>query len=258
MNPRRGAFMKLRKMIVPAMALVWALAVAAVPGFAISKEFNQSYPLQPGGAFDLQNVNGTVEIQGWDKDVVEIHALKTAKLKESDLERVSIEVSANAGGVSVATRYPQNEGVEVAVEYKINVPSAAKLEHLRTVNGNIEVSGADSTVHARTTNGNVRLELSHVHGVGGTLAETTNGSVVLALPANSQADLEARCLNGNFLSELPVEMQNTLKPREMRGKLGQGGAPIKLHTVNGGIRVGALGTAVGKSGLKCAGCKTPF
>ena len=254
--------MKLRKMIVPAMALVWTLMVAAVPGFAISKDFNQSYPLQPGGTFDLQNVNGTVEVQGWDRDVVEVHAVKTAKLKESDLERVSIEVSANAGGVSVATRYPQNEGVEVAVEYTIHVPHGAKLEHLgtvngtlrvagvdkvedlRTVNGNIEVYGADSTVHARTTNGNVRLELSHVHGIGGTLAETTNGSVVLALPANSQADLEARCLNGNFLSELPMAMQGSLKPREMRGKLGQGGVPIKLHTINGGIRVVALRTTV--------------
>ena len=254
--------MKLRKMIVPAMVLLWALAVTAVPGWAISKEFNQSYPLQPGGTFDLQNVNGTVEVQGWDKDVVEVHAVKTAKLRESDLERVSIDVNANAGGISIATRYPQNEGVEVAVEYTIHVPHGAKLEHLgtvngtlriagvdevddlRTVNGNIEVFGADSTVHARTTNGNVRLELSHVHGVGGTLAETTNGSVVLALPADSQADLEARCLNGNFLSELPLEMQSTLKPREMRGKLGQGGAPIKLHTINGGIRVLALRTTV--------------
>jgi len=254
--------MKLRKIIVPAMVLVWALAVTAVPGWAISKEFNQSYPLQPGGTFDLQNVNGTVEVQGWDKDVVEVHAVKTAKLKESDLERVSIDVNANASGVSIATRYPQNEGVEVAVEYTIHVPHGAKLEHLgtvngtlriagvdevddlRTVNGNIEVFGADSTVHARTTNGNVRLELSHVHGVGGTLAETTNGSVVLALPADSQADLEARCLNGNFLSELPVEMQSTLKPREMHGKLGRGGAPIKLHTINGGIRVVALRTTV--------------
>ena len=254
--------MKLRKIIVPAMVLLWALAVTAVPGWAISKEFNQSYPLQPGGTFDLQNVNGTVEVQGWDKDVVEVHAVKTAKLKESDLERVSIDVNANASGVSIATRYPQNEGVEVVVEYTIHVPHGAKLEHLgtvngtlriagvdevddlRTVNGNIEVFGADSTVHARTTNGNVRLELSHIHGVGGTLAETTNGSVVLALPANSQADLEARCLNGNFLSELPVEMQSTLKPREMHGKLGRGGAPIKLHTINGGIRVVALRTTV--------------
>jgi DUF4097 and DUF4098 domain-containing protein YvlB len=175
---------------------------------------------------------------------------------------VTIDVNANAGGVSVATRYPQNEGVEVAVEYSIHVPHSAKLEHLgtvngtlrvagvdqvddlRTVNGNIEVYGADSTVHARTTNGNVRLELSRVHGFTETFAETTNGSVVLALPANSQADIEARCLNGNFLSELPVEMQSSLKPRELHGKLGRGGVPIKLHTVNGAIRVVALRTTV--------------
>jgi len=75
--------MKLRKMIVPAMVLVCALAVAAVPGFAISKEFNQSYPLQPGGTFELQNVNGTMEVQGWDREEVEVHVVKKAKMKES-------------------------------------------------------------------------------------------------------------------------------------------------------------------------------
>ena len=104
----------------------------------------------------------------------------------------------------------------------LRIAGVDDVEELRTVNGNIEVYGADSTVHAHTTNGNVRLELSHVRGVSGTFAETTNGSVVLALPANSQADLEARCLNGNFLSELPVSMQGSLKPREMHGKLGPG------------------------------------
>src|SRR5438552_16909815 len=92
-------------------------AAFASPSFAISKEFNQSYPLQPGGTFELQNVNGTVEVQGGDRDVVEVHAVKTAKLKESDLERVSIDVSADGGAVSILTRHPQNVGVEVAVEY---------------------------------------------------------------------------------------------------------------------------------------------
>src|SRR5580765_2745394 len=208
--------MKLRKLLVPVVSMVFALAIAAVPGFAISKEFNQTYQLQSGGTFELQNVNGTVEVQGWDKDVVEVHAVKTAKFKETDLERVSIDVNANSGNVSIATRDPQNEGVEVAVEYTIHVPHGAKIEHLgtvngtlriagvsevdelRTVNGNIEVYEAESEVHAHTTNGNVHLELSHVHGTTGTVAETTNGSVVLVVPANAQADLEARCLNGNF------------------------------------------------------------
>jgi DUF4097 and DUF4098 domain-containing protein YvlB len=126
----------------------------------------------------------------------------------------------------------------------LRVAGVDEVEELRTVNGNIEVYGADSMVRARTTNGNVRLELSHVRGVSGTIAETTNGSVVLALPPGSQADLEARCLNGNFLSELPVAMEGSLRPREMHGKLGHGGVPIKLHTINGGIRVVALRTTV--------------
>jgi len=254
--------MKARKLLVPAVVLLFSLAVAAVPGFALSKEFNQTYSLQPGGTFELQNVNGTVEVQGWDKDVVEVHAVKTAKVRESDLERVSIDVDARPSSVSILTRYPQNEGVEVAVEYTVHVPHGAKLEHigtvngtlrvagvsevdeLRTVNGNIEVYEANSAVHAHTTNGNVHLELAHIHGISGTVAETTNGSVILALPTDTQADLEARCLNGNFQSELPFAVENSLKPREIHGKLGHGGSPIKLHTINGAIRVVALRTAV--------------
>ena len=88
------------------LAVVWA-----VPSFAISKEFNQSYPLLPGGSVELQNVNGTVDVQGWDRNEIEVHAVKTAKHKESDLERVSIEVDAKPDAISIATRYPQNEGV---------------------------------------------------------------------------------------------------------------------------------------------------
>src|SRR5216117_514443 len=237
------------------VAVIWA-----VPSFAISKEFNQSYALQAGGFLELQNVNGTVDVQGWDRNEVEVHAVKTAKHKESDLERVSIEVDAKPDAVSITTRYPQNEGVEVAVDYTIHVPHGARVEHigtvngtlriagvdtvedLHTVNGNIEVFEAGGSVHAHTTNGNVHLELTHLRDKdkNGATAETTNGSLVLAVPSDMQADVEARCLNGNFFSELPITMESSQRPREMHGKLGRGGAPIHLRTVNGGIRVVVL------------------
>jgi hypothetical protein len=236
--------------------------VAAVPCRAITKEFNQTYPLQPGGSFELQNVNGTVDVQGWDRDEIEVHAVKTAKHKESDLELVSIDVDAKPEGVSVTTRYPQNEGVEVAVEYTVHVPHFAHVEHLgtvngtlrvsgveavedlRTVNGNIEVYEGGGSVHAHSTNGNVHLELQRVQDKNGAVAETTNGSVLLAIPADTHANLEVRCLNGNFFSELPVALESTQRPRETHGKLGKGGVPIRLHTVNGGIRVVALRSTV--------------
>ncbi len=182
----------LRRSVSFAALFILVLAAASAPaGLAITKEFNQTYPLQPGGSFELQNVNGTVDVQGWDRDTIEIHAVKTAKHKESDLDLVSIDVDAKPSVVSVATRYPQNEGVEVAVEYTVHVPHCAHVEHLgtvngtlrvsgiervedlRTVNGNIEVFEAGGSVHARTTNGNVHLELLHVQNKDGAIAETT-------------------------------------------------------------------------------------
>ena len=230
-----------------ATAVVWA-----VPSYGISKEFDKNYPLAPGGTFELQNVNGTVEV----------HAVKIAKHRESDLERVSIEVDARPGAVSVATHYPQDEGVEVSVEYTIRVPRGAHVEHvgtvngslrivsvdnieeLHTVNGNIEVFEGGGALHAHTTNGNVQMEVAHVREKDGVTAETTNGSVVLALPSDTQADLETRCMNGSFSSELPVRMESSQRPREMHGKIGHGGALIHLRTINGGIRVTVLRSTV--------------
>jgi hypothetical protein len=253
----------LRPILRTAVLFILALTVSsAAPSFAKSKDFNHSYPLQPGGSFELQNVNGPVQVEGWDRDVIEIHAVKIAKEKESDLDRVSIEVNAKPNDVSVITRYPQNEGVEVAVEYTIRVPHGAHVEHigtvngtlkiagvesveeLRTVNGNIEVYEGGGSVHAHTTNGNVHLELSRALNEKGMAAETTNGSVLLAVPQDTQANLEARSLNGNFYSELPFSQEAAERPREMRGKFGKGGAPIRLNTVNGGIQIVILRSTV--------------
>jgi hypothetical protein len=237
-------------------------AASAAPCFAISKEFTQTYPLAPGGSFELQNVNGPVEVEGWDRNEVEIRAVKVAKERESDLDRVSIEVEAKPDAVSVMTRYPQNEGVEVAVEYTVHVPHAARVEHIGTVNGTLRVAGVETiedvhtvngnievyegggSLHAHTTNGNVHLELLHFAEQTGMAAETTNGSVLLAVPQDTQANLEARSMNGSFYSELPLSLESSERPRETRGKLGKGGGLIRLNTVNGGIRVVILRSTV--------------
>jgi len=253
----------LRKSLSVFALFAFVLSLAVLPASAaISQEFDKIYSLQPGGTFELQNVNGPVEVRGWDRDAVEVRAVKTAKHHEADLDRVTIEVSAQSDYVSVATHYPRDEGVEVAVEYLVRVPRGAHVEHIGTINGTLSVVGVDSVddlhtvngnievydgggnVHAHTTNGNIHLELAHFAGASGASAETTNGSLLIALPANAEANVETRCLNGNFLSEMPVAMQSSLKPREMHGKIGKGGAPITLRTINGGIRIVTLRATV--------------
>jgi DUF4097 and DUF4098 domain-containing protein YvlB len=189
--------------------------------------------------------------------------VKTTPEKESNLDRVSIDVESRPdGGLSISTRYPQEEGVEVAVDYTVHVPRRAQVTRvntvngslrvtdldsvgdLHTVNGNIEVFEGSGNVHAHTTNGNVYLELKRPADSKGVLAETTNGSVLLAIPADLPADLEAHCMNGSFSSELPVVMRGALQPGVLHGKLGRGGSPIRLGTVNGAIRVVVLRATV--------------
>lgn len=244
------------------LALLLFSSIAAPLSFGVTREFARTYPLRADGSFVLNNVNGTVRIEGWDKDVVEVRAVKSAPDKESNLDLVSIDVDSRPDALSISTRYPQNEGVEVAVDYIIHVPRHVQLSRittvngtlrimdaesigdLHTVNGNIEVFESGGNVHAHTTNGNVYLELRHPGDTRGAFAETTNGSVLLAIPTNLPAILEARCMNGSFSTELPVVMRAAAQPRLLRGQLGTGGSTIHLSTVNGTIRVVALRSTI--------------
>jgi hypothetical protein len=245
-----------------ALCLFLCLVFLAPLSFGVTREIIRTYPLRPDGSFELNNVNGTVRIEGWDKDEVEIRAVKTTPDKESLLDLVAIDIDARPDALSISTRYPQEEGVEVAVDYVIHVPRRVQLNHvnningtlriissesigeLHTVNGNIEVYESSGNLHAHTTNGNVYVELKHPGDARGASAETTNGSVLLAIPADLPADLDARCMNGSFSSELPLVVKGAAQPRTVHGKLGRGGAAIHLGTVNGTIRVVALRSTV--------------
>lgn len=244
------------------LGLFLALAFIVPACFAVSQQVTRTFPMNPNSTFDLSNVNGAVRIEGWDKNEIEVQARKSTPEEPSMLDLVAIEIDLTPNGVSVSTRYPQEEGVEVAVDYVIHVPRHAQLTHvntingtlrvfrldslgeLHTVNGNIEVYESSGNLHAHTTNGNVYVEWKGASNPHGAFAETTNGSVVLAIPADLPAELEARCMNGSFSSELPMVMTSTAQPRTVHGLLGHGGTPIHLATMNGTIRVVALRSTI--------------
>ena len=164
------------------LALLLVTSFTAAECRAVTKEVTTTYPLKADGSFDLKNVNGTIRIEAWDKDVVEVRAVKTTQDKESALDQVTIDVDAKPDSLSISTRYPEEGGVEVAVDYTIHVPRHAHLNHLstvngtlsvteaegigdlHTVNGNIEIYGGSGNVHARTTNGNVYMEWKTCRG----------------------------------------------------------------------------------------------
>ena len=111
----------MRRATVGMLALV-AAAVLATPSLASDETFRRSYPLPAGGTFTLSNVNGSVRVDGWEREEVEVRAVKSARGSRKDLGRVKIEVEAEASSVTVRTRYPQDVGVEVSVDYQVRVP----------------------------------------------------------------------------------------------------------------------------------------
>src|SRR5260370_16159157 len=112
-----------------------------------------------------------------DTATTEIYTLSLHDALPIYLERVSIEVDVRPDAISIATRYPQNEGVEVGVEYTIHVPRGARVEHIGTVNGTLRIAGVDTVEDLHTVNGNIE-----VFEAGGNVhAHTTNGNVHLEL-----------------------------------------------------------------------------
>jgi hypothetical protein len=253
---RESYSLRSARAILPGALLVFAVLCSSFPSFASDQEFKHTYPLSAGGSFLLENVNGSVQVDGWDKDEVEVRAVKTAESDPRDLELVKIQVDSEPGQVSVHTKYPKGEGVEVAVEYHVYVPYRVLLGsvetvngsvlvrgiegagELRSVNGNVEVLDSSGRFNAKTTNGNLRLELRHLLDGGPMNIETVNGSVVLGLPSDARADLKVLNMNGDFYSELPVtSTSRSPAARAFHARIGTGGGEISVRTVNGGIRL---------------------
>jgi len=244
------------------VAVLAAAAILAAPAWAFDEVFQQTYPLPSGGTFLLSNVNGAVQISGWDRNEVEVHAVKTSLGAQGDLKRVRIEVTSAPNRVAVETRYPQDDGVEVYVEYRVRVPRRVQLERvatvnglvrvanveatgdLRAVNGNVDVLDCSGRVSAHTTNGNLRLEMRRLDEGEPVMLETINGSILLALPEGSNAELDVRTINGDFRSELPLSLRGAGLLQAFRGQIGQGGSTIQIRTVNGGIRVVSLRSTI--------------
>src|ERR1041385_9568501 len=95
--------------ILPALvSLTTLLASPAAWGATeLREEFHQTYPLDKQGKVQLENVNGNVHIVTWDREEIQVDAVKHAK-KQEHLDEVKIEVDAKYDRIRIKTRYPDS------------------------------------------------------------------------------------------------------------------------------------------------------
>jgi hypothetical protein len=253
---KRGKSMN--RVLSAGFALALGLAVSGCVhgdwGDRVKETVTEERPLARNGTFSLENVNGRVEVSGWDEERVKIEAVKRAG-SEQALERMKIEIDAEADSVRVRTHHgrPRFMGGGGRVDYHVRVPRGARVSvgnvngrvelhelsggvKASTVNGSVEVADAAGEVRASSVNGSVEASLARVDPEGRSELSTTNGSVSLTLPADANAEIDAGTVNGHVSCDFDVADGRKTR-RKLEGRIGSGGARFDLRAVNGSVSV---------------------
>ena len=229
---------------------------------AEEEQFAETYPFTADGRVSLENINGDVEIQGWDNAEVKVEYTKRART-EKGLERMEVRIDSSSNRIDIETDYVKRDrgwgdwgdsGGEV--EYRLWVPRGARIDEIDLVNGSLDLSGLEGDVAAdlvngnieaegltgdveiETVNGDVELEMSAVDANRRIWIESVNGSIELILPAGVGADVEASTVHGRISNDFGIDVKRgRYVGRSMRGEIGGGGARVELENVNGAIRL---------------------
>src|SRR5271169_6913661 len=84
-----------------------ALMLAVSAHAQVSQEFHRTVSLPANGRVSLDNVNGGAEITGWDRNEVQIDAVKQAR-DQQRLDEARIEVETGSDYVKIRTEYPHD------------------------------------------------------------------------------------------------------------------------------------------------------
>jgi hypothetical protein len=238
-------------------------------GQEFRKDFSQSFPLDANGQFSIDDVDGQVEIDGWNSNVVVLNAVIHGKTARS-VGAVNIHVDTAPSRAAVHTKVPsrgndfssfwdwfKNDSPNAHVDYTIHLPLHTRLENASTVDGTVSVGGMMDDISVSTVNGAARvknatrnLTLSTVNGVitadmdklgqGQSVdLATVNGEIKLALPDNADAKFSIDTVNGTISSDFPelaVKRQFPLGS-SLDGSLQSGAASVKADLVNGTIKI---------------------
>jgi hypothetical protein len=263
----RGRLSPGRRLPCLAAALT-ALVLTTVPATLRASEteerFEKNLDLEGVQKVSVQNVNGSIHVEAWDKPTLSIVAVKKAKggSAADTLRETEIRIRKSGTTLDIETILPKHSGWSfffwwgrspADVSYELKLPPAIPVQAetvngkilaerragplvLNTVNGSIRVSGQEGPVHANTVNGS--LEVSFTGPARKSDLETVNGSVTVTAARESSIRYNLQTINGRIRSEFSdLKVEGKWGPKEARGDLNGGREPISVETVNGEVRL---------------------
>lgn len=209
--------------------------------------------------------NGGIKVKGENRSDVLVRAcVQTVGTTDEEARALAKNIRIETGST---IRAENGEESNWSVSYEILVPRTTNLKltthnggiaissvegtmEFETLNGGVSLSDVAGDVKGKTQNGGVSVNLSGNSWRGtGLDVETRNGGVNLSLPETYAARIETETLNGGFKSDFSaLNVQNDPEERTRAKRistdLNGGGAPIRVVTRNGGVKINSTGKSL--------------
>jgi DUF4097 and DUF4098 domain-containing protein YvlB len=192
-------------------------------------DFHHTYQTQPKVRVDAESFNGGIEIEGWDRNEIEVSGVKSASTQTA-LDAIRIDIHNTPESVEIRVVRPSGQQGSMGARFTIHVPRGAELDRITTSNGPVKVTDVSRARHLKTSNGGINIK-----GVQGDVdartsngpidAESVSGGLVLK---SSNGHIHAGRIDG------PLEAE-TANSGIVARLSSSPAAPIKLQTSNGSI-----------------------
>jgi DUF4097 and DUF4098 domain-containing protein YvlB len=235
------------------VALLLAGLVAATGGLAADANRNVDLhrPAEPQGTVEIQNVAGSVDVQGWDRAEVAV----AGRIGER-VERVDIATAAGRTTIHVVRPEGTNFGGNSEADLVVHVPRKSRVS-VSVVSADLRLSDLQGNVELQATSGDVNGEVG-----GDVRISTVSGDVHLSAPGAHV--IEIKSISGDVtLTGAPAgEINVTTVSGDAQLKLGAvsrgrfktvsgevtvalafaGGGQFEASSVSGDLRVDFAGT----------------
>ncbi len=251
----------MKKLVLVSAGLLLAAPVSA-------EEVNETLDASADGNVEIYNTAGSVTIEGWSRNAVEVTGTLGEEVDEFIFERdgdtVLVKVKPiqgkSSGGRStsshITVRAPQQSSIDVAtISAEIDIEGVAGEQELQSVSGNITTKAFSAEVEAETVSGDIDIagssddleaELTSVSGgivvrdLSGVIdLQTVNGRLEISGGSFSEAAMET--VNGRIDFESNLRKGGDLEIETVNGRvvvnfLGDLSAEIDVNTFNGRIK----------------------
>jgi DUF4097 and DUF4098 domain-containing protein YvlB len=232
----------------------------------------KEFPFYPGGKIEITGgVPGSVAIIGWSRPMVRLETETVVYYLPSQEAKVvasqyPIQTSWTQTLAKIGTVGPTDAAATMEVNLTLHVPKHKTDFIIRITKGDLEADGLNGWVEATLAEGNIEARsmegyFSVVTEVGdldvemdgtrwyghGFTAVTNQGSVELRLPVKYSAALQLETHDGDITIDYPEQIVDgqyvplhfitRKKVRNLTATVGAGGAPVKLFTDSGNIRL---------------------